>query len=211
MFFPAAFQDMGELPLELVDSAAAAVRLISDIDYTYRDYNVKEVKESWLRVDFAREPSEPRLKPLYAAFKAIADHVVSKHKLFPISNISLSQLRPKQVLEEHIDGRFIHKITDRYLVPLSRSNKNYNYGYYDKQKVIYPLVYGHVFRINNAIIHSALNLEDDERHNVLIDVMDERLAIKFKDHPDLFRSLNANNINWKFEERLRIKRKLGLK
>lgn len=211
MYFDAAYQDMGEVPAELMTPAVRALAQLTDDDYTYRDYNVKDVRESWLRIDFAREPIVNRLKPLYFGFRAVADHVVATFNLPPISTISLSQLRPLQVLEEHVDGRFIHKITDRYLVPLSHSDKNYNYGIFKDEKVVYPLRYGRVYRINNSIVHSALNLENEDRHNLLIDVMDNRLRAKFSNHPDLFRSLNALAVNWRFEDRLRIKKRLSLK
>jgi hypothetical protein len=59
------------------------------------------------------------------------------------------------------------------------SDVNYNYGYYNNEKVIYPLKFGNIYRINNAIIHSALNLEDTERYNILIDTFDARLKTKF--------------------------------
>lgn len=211
MYFDAAYQDLGEVPTELMTPAVQALAQLTDDDYTYRDYNVQDVKESWLRIDFAREPTVDRLKPLYFGFRGIAEHVVATHDLPPVSTVSLSQLRPLQVLEEHVDGKLIHKLTDRYLVPLSRSDKNYNYGLFKDEKVVYPLRYGHVYRINNSIVHSALNLENDERHNLLIDVMDARLRLKFANHPDLFRSLNALAVNWRFEDRLRIKRRLSLK
>lgn len=211
MYFNAAFQDLGEVASDLMTSAVQALSNLTDDDYTYRDYNVKEIKESWLRIDFAREPASEHLKPIYHAFSTIAEHIVSQYKLPPVSNISLSQLRPLQILEEHVDGRFIHKITDRYLIPLSNSSKNYNYGYFKEEKIIYPLQYGRIYRINNSIVHSAVNLENDDRYNILIDVMEPRLRSKFSKHPDLFRSLNALAVNWNFEERLRIKKKMNLR
>lgn len=211
MYFNAAYDDMGTIPIELLESAASTVTQVSDKDYSYRDYNVTDIKESWLRIDFTKPPEQINLIGMYNAFKAIALFIINKHNLEPISSMSLSQLRPQQVLDEHIDGRLIHKLTNRYLIPLSASNKNYNYGYFANKKVMYPLVYGRFYRINNSIIHSALNLENTERYNILIDTMDARLKNKFKNHPDLYRSVNMLSANYKFEERLRIKTKLGLK
>lgn len=211
MFFDGAYRDMGVVPEHLMQAAVTAINGVDEDDYTYRDYNVQELKESWLRIDFARPPEQPNLLPLYNGFQGIAQYVVDSYNLKSISNVSLSRLKPLQVLEEHVDGRFIHKLTDRYLVPLSRSDKNYNYGYYQRQKVEFKLQYGHVYRINNSIIHSALNLENDDRYNLLIDVIDPRVWAKFANHPDLYRSLNVLSVNWKFEERLRVKQQHNLK
>jgi hypothetical protein len=113
-------------------------------------------------------------------------------------------LKPNQVLAEHTDGRFIHRITNRYLVPLTDSDVNYNYGYINGEKVIYPLKLGNVYRVNNAIIHSALNLENRERFNLLIDTWDPRLKAKFKDHKDLFAAMVILGVNYEFEKRLKV-------
>ena len=74
-------------------------------------------------------------------------------------------------------------------------------------KVIYPLKFGNVYRVNNAIIHSALNLENAERFNILIDTWDLRLKEKFKDHPDLMSALTVLGVNYNFEKRLKVKPK----
>jgi hypothetical protein len=84
------------------------------------------------------------------------------------------------------------------------SDVNYNYGYIDDEKVIYPLKVGNVYRINNAIVHSAINMENENRINILIDCWDQRLKEKFKDHPDLFSALSILGINYEFEKRLKI-------
>ena len=64
--------------------------------------------------------------------------------------------------------------------------------------------FGNVYRVNNAIIHSALNLENAERFNLLIDCWEPRLKAKFKGHPDLMKSLAVLGVNYQFEKRLKV-------
>lgn len=152
-----------------------------------------------------RPPEDTRRIPLYNAILAVISYIQDSYHVDPLSSVSVSMLKPLQVLDEHTDGRFLHRITNRYLVPLMHSDVNYNYGYVDGEKVIYPLKFGNVYRINNAIIHSALNLENAERFNILIDTWDPRLKEKFQDHPDLMAALTVLGVNYNFEKRLKVR------
>jgi hypothetical protein len=145
--------------------------------------------------------------PLYNAILAVIDYIITNYNTDPLNSVSVSMLKPLQVLDEHTDGRLIHRITNRYLVPLMHSDVNYNYGYYNNEKVIYPLKFGNIYRVNNAVIHSALNLENAERFNILIDTWDLRLKEKFKGHPDLMSALTVLGVNYNFEKRLKVKPK----
>jgi hypothetical protein len=200
MYFNSAYSVVGSIDVTLLEEIIDQInKNINSRDYTYHDVDSKTKLPSWSRVDFSHEPTDERLIPLYKSILRVISEFKKTYRLNPISNISISVLQPLQTLEEHTDGRFIHRITDRFLIPLMKSDVNYNYGYINNQKVIYPLEYGKIFRINNAIIHSALNLENQERYNILIDTFDTRLREKFANHPDLYKGLTVLGVNKHFE------------
>jgi hypothetical protein len=64
---------------------------------------------------------------------------------------------------------------------------SYNYWLVgpQKEKVYHYLKKGELFRVNNAIIHAAVNVGDMERFNLLIDTFDVRLKEKFGRSIDL--------------------------
>jgi hypothetical protein len=150
------------------------------------------------------EPTDQKYMPLYTSILAVINYITENYKIDPLNSVSVSMLKPKQILAEHTDGRFLHRLTNRYLVPLTHSDVNYNYGYINGEKVIYPLKFGNVYRVNNAIVHSAINNEDVERYNLLIDTWEPRLKAKFKDHPDLMAAMVVLGVNFQFEKRLKV-------
>lgn len=205
MNFNAAYQIIGTVPGSLLEQVNAEIKKsVTDADYNYKDRDAETREQSWLRKDFMSEPQDQKYIPLYSAILNVISHIQQQYNIDPLNSVSLSMLKPKQVLAEHTDGRFLHRITNRYLVPLTRSEVNYNYGYYDNEKVVYPLVYGNIYRINNAIIHSAINNEDTERFNILIDTFDQRLKEKFNQHPDRMAALTVLGVNYEFEKRLKV-------
>lgn len=202
MYFNAAYQIICSVPSELLEKVNTEIKkTLTEEFYTYQDFDAETKGLSWIRVDFMQKPADERLIPLYNSIQDVINHLKNSAVISTLNSVSLSLLKPKQVLAEHTDGRFIHRITDRYLVPLMASKVNYNYGYFNDEKVIYPLEYGKIYRVNNAIIHSALNLEDEDRYNILIDTFDSRLKEKFGNHPDLFSGLTVLGVNAEFEKR----------
>lgn len=206
MNFNNAYEILTTVPIELISAVNEQVASCASYkDFNYKDKDTTTKEDSWYRMDFMKPPSKEHLIPLYKSIMDLVNFISSSTNIDPVNSVSLSMLRPKQVLAEHTDGRFIHRITNRYLVPLTDSKVNYNYGYINGEKIIYPLVCGNVYRINNAIIHSAINLENEDRYNLLIDCYEQRLKDKFKDHPDLFHSLTMIGVNKEFEKRLKVK------
>jgi len=205
MNFNAAYQILGTVPDNLLNAVNEQISVaLTDDDYNYKDRDLINKEHSWLRLDFMQAPTDPRRMPLYSAILTVIKYIQQTYKIDPLNSVSVSMLKPKQVLDEHTDGRFLHRITNRYLVPLTHSDVNYNYGYYNNEKIIYPLKFGNIYRINNAIIHSALNLEDTARYNILIDTFDARLKEKFNNHPDRMAALTVFGVNQEFEKRLKV-------
>jgi hypothetical protein len=208
MNFAAAYQIIGRVPDSLLEKVNEEINhALTDADFNYKDRNVETAELSWLRLDFMRPPEDKNRMPLYNSILAVINHITENYNIDPLNSVSVSMLKPLQVLDEHTDGRFLHRITNRYLVPLMDSEVNYNYGWYENEKVIYPLRYGNIYRVNNAIVHSALNLENAERFNILIDTWEPRLKAKFKDHQDLMAALTVLGVNYNFEKRLKVKPK----
>ena len=206
MNFDTAYEILGDVPKELIDEVNKHIGLtLSDADYNYKDRDVQSKEYSWLRKDFMAPPSEPELMPLYEAILAVINYIRDNFKIDPLNSVSVSMLKPKQVLAEHTDGRFLHRITNRYLVPLMDSKVNYMYGYVNGEKVQWNIEFGKVYRINNAIIHSAINNEDAERFNILIDTFDSRLKAKFNNHPDKMAALTVLGVNFESERRLMVR------
>ena len=205
MNFDTAYEITGTVPEELLAAVTDQIeKTLADADYNYQDRDVENRRLSWMRLDFMKPPEDPDKQPLYESILAVINHIIDNYDIDPLNSVSVSMLKPRQVLAEHTDGRFIHRITNRYLVPLTKSDVNYMYGYVNKEKVQWVLEYGKVYRINNAIIHSAINAEDRERYTLLIDTWDPRLKAKFKDHKDLFAAMVILGVNYEFEKRLKI-------
>jgi hypothetical protein len=205
MNFDSAYKVTGTVPLELLAAVNDNIQAtLNDGDFNYQDRDIENKQLSWMRLDFMRPPADERLMPLYQSILAVINHITTNYSLDPLNSVSVSMLKPNQVLAEHTDGRFLHRITNRYLVPLMDSKKNYMYAYMNDEKVQWNIEYGKVYRINNAIVHSAINAEPLERFNLLIDTWEPRLKEKFKDHPDLLTSLVMLGVNYQFEKRLRI-------
>jgi hypothetical protein len=190
MNFSKAYEIIGEAADSLLKAVNEEIKKLNDEDFNYQDYDSKTKEKSWLRLDFMKRPEEEKLLPLYEAVKNLVNELAVRYSLDPVTSFSVSMLKPRQVLEEHTDGRFKHRITNRFIVPLSDSDKNYNYGYVNGEKVIYKLHLGKIYRINNAIIHSAVNEEDVERYNILIDTFEQRLQDKFKKFIDIMAPLS---------------------
>lgn len=205
MNFNEAYQIIGTVPSHLLEQVNEEIsRSVTDSDYNYKDRDVATREQSWLRKDFMSEPTDQKYMPLYTSILAVINYITENYKIDPLNSVSVSMLKPKQILAEHTDGRFLHRLTNRYLVPLTHSDVNYNYGYINGEKVIYPLKFGNVYRVNNAIVHSAINNEDVERYNLLIDTWEPRLKAKFKDHPDLMAAMVVLGVNFQFEKRLKV-------
>lgn len=201
MNFKGAYQIIGTISNDIIDETMKNIEnCVKEDDFTYMDHNAETKQRSWSRLDFASVPKSEHLMPLYHSLMKMANQLMTYPKMDPINSISVSMLKPLQTLDEHTDGRFIHRITNRYLVPLTDSNVNYNYGYYNEEKIIYPLRKGKIYRVNNAIVHSALNLENAERYNILLDTFDARLRNKFIHHNDLYKGLSVLGINYNFEQ-----------
>jgi hypothetical protein len=205
MNFDTAYKIIGTIPFELLGAVNDEIqKTLIDKDFNYQDRDVENKELSWMRLDFMRAPQDERLMPLYQSILAVINHITANYKVDPLNSVSVSMLKPNQILPEHTDGRFIHRITNRYLVPLMDSKKNYMYAYVDDEKVEWNIEYGKVYRINNAVIHSAINAEPLERFNLLIDCWEPRLKEKFKNHPDLMTSLAFLGVNYQFEKRLKV-------
>lgn len=190
MNFSSAFEIIGNAQIELLEKVNKEIESLNDDDFNYQDFDSKTREKSWLRLDFMKKPEEEKHVALYFAIKDLVDELAVRYSLDPVTSFSVSMLKPKQVLEEHTDGRFKHRITNRYIVPLSNSEKNYNYGYMNGEKIIFKLEQGKIYRLNNAIIHSAVNEEDTERYNILIDTFEQRLQDKFKKFIDIMAPLS---------------------
>lgn len=205
MNFNTAYEITGTIPEKLLNAVNTQIeKTLADADYNYQDRDVDNKKLSWMRLDFMKAPEDERLDPLYQSILKVINHIIDNYNIDPLNSVSVSMLKPNQVLAEHTDGRFIHRITNRYLVPLTRSDVNYMYGYVNGEKVQWNIEFGKVYRINNAIIHSAINAENKERYNLLIDTWDPRLKAKFKDHKDLFAAMVILGVNYQFEKRLKV-------
>ena len=206
MNFNNAYEILTKVPYELISNVNEQITKCANYnDFNYKDKDTTTKEDSWFRMDFMKPPTKEHLVPIYQSIMNAVNYISNSTNIDPVNSVSLSLLRPNQVLAEHTDGRFIHRITNRYLVPLTDSKINYNYGYINGEKIVYQLEQGNVYRINNAIIHSALNLENEDRYNLLIDCYEQRLKDKFKDHPDLFHSLTMIGVNKEFEKRLKVK------
>lgn len=190
MNFKEAYQVIGSADENLLSALVNEIKTLNDNDFNYQDFDSQTGDKSWLRLDFMEEPKDARYHNLFNASKNLVLDVIQRYNLDPLTSFSISMLKPRQVLEEHTDGRFKHRITNRYLIPLSASDKNYNYGYVNGEKVIYKLELGKIYRVNNAIIHSAINMEDTERYNILIDTFEQRLQDKFKGFVDIMAPLS---------------------
>lgn len=197
MNFSAPYQILGQADDGLCDQVCRMIDEMNDEYYNYVDYDSKSGNPSWHRLDFTLSGYQnEREKNLYEYTKQLVEHTVQKFNLDELSSFSISMLKPHEVLEEHTDSRLIHRLTNRYIIPLIDGGDSYNYWVVQGQKVKLPLKRGQVFRVNNAIIHSAVNSGPVERYNVLIDTFSSRLRSKFHTSIDLNAPMSKEGHNF---------------
>lgn len=186
MNFSAPFQVIGQVDDYLVENVCNQIKIINDEYYNYIDHDSKSGNTSWMRLDFApNNVQHERERPLFTAGLELVKHAIEKFNLDDLSSFSISMLKPKETLEEHTDSRLIHRLTNRYIIPLLDEGESYNYWLVDGVQQRHYLKRGQLFRVNNAIIHSAVNCSNSERFNVLIDTFSSRLKSKFGKSIDL--------------------------
>ncbi len=195
MNFNGAFKIIGQADPVLVDNLVAEIGKINDSYYNYTDVDSTSRLTSWVRLDFL--PSgvkHEREIGVWTAGNALVNSMVERFNIDSVSSFSVSLIKPNQILEEHTDGRLIHRITNRYIIPLVNSGTSYNYWLYGpkNEKVVHYLKKGEMFRVNNAIIHAAVNGGGEDRYNLLIDTFSTRLNKKFGNSIDLPIPLSKN-------------------
>lgn len=186
MNFSAPYHVYGKVDDTLVEAVCSEIKKINDEYFNYVDHDSKTGNKSWLRLDFAPDSVQhERERPLFEAGLKLVTHSLQKFGLDELSSFSVSMLKPEEVLEEHTDSRLIHRLTNRYIIPLIDGGGSYNYWVVDGVKVKHYLKRGELFRVNNAILHSAVNSGGIERYNILIDTFSNRLKDKFAKSIDL--------------------------
>lgn len=186
MNFSEPYHVLGTLDDQLVENVCIEIQKMNDEFFNYIDNDTKTGAPSWHRLDFAPDSVQhEREKSIHAAGIALVNHAVEKFNLDEVSSFSVSMLKPRQVLEEHTDSRLIHRLTNRYIIPLIDGGGSYNYWIVGGKQVKHYLKRGEIFRVNNAVIHSAVNVGEIERYNILIDTFAVRLKEKFKRSIDL--------------------------
>lgn len=186
MNFSTPYHVYGQVDDDLVDNVCTEIKKINDEYFNYVDHDSKTGNKSWLRLDFAPDSVQhERERPLFEAGLKLVQCALKKYNLDELSSFSVSMLKPGEVLEEHTDSRLIHRLTNRYIIPLIDGGGSYNYWVVNGVQVKHYLKRGELFRVNNAIIHSAVNSGDIERYNVLIDTFSSRLKDKFGKSIDL--------------------------
>ena len=195
--------------MSLLDILNIEINKITDDYYNYTDVDSVTKQTSWVRLDFDfRKPQLDRETALWQAGVNLINEMQTRHFIDNISSFSVSMLKPNQILEEHTDSRLVHRLTNRYIIPLIDAGNSYNYWYYgpEQEKVIHYLKKGEMFRVNNAVTHAAVNTGDIARYNLLIDTFPTRLIKKFGSSIDLAaplskaggifsRKRNSNNRN----------------
>lgn len=197
MNFSAPFQILGQADDGLVENVCAEIKRINDEYYNYVDYDSKSGNASWHRLDFMPTGCQhERERPLFEAGLRLVNQVLEKFRLDDLSSFSVSMLKPHEILEEHTDSRLIHRLTNRYIIPLIDDGDSYNYWVVNGVRVKHYLKRGQVFRVNNAIIHSAVNGGGFERYNILIDTFSARLKAKFQTSIDLNAPMSKEGHNF---------------
>lgn len=188
MNFSKPFQIIGQADMDLVDKLNQEISKITDEYYNYSDVDSVTKQTSWVRLDFDyRKPQFERENDIWNAGVNLIKDSVQRYNIDTVSSFSISMLKPNQILEEHTDSRLVHRLTNRYIIPLYDTGDSYNYWYVgpEKKKVIHYLKKGEMFRVNNAIIHAAVNTGNMARYNLLIDTFSDRLFKKFGTSIDL--------------------------
>lgn len=197
MNFSAPYQILGQADDDLVENVCSEIKRINDEYYNYVDYDSKSGNASWHRLDFMPTGCQhERERPLFEAGLRLVNQVLEKFQLDDLSSFSVSMLKPHEILEEHTDSRLIHRLTNRYIIPLIDDGDSYNYWVVNGARVKHYLKRGQVFRVNNAIIHSAVNGGGVERYNILIDTFSARLKAKFQTSIDLNAPMSKEGHNF---------------
>jgi hypothetical protein len=188
MNFSRPYQIIGTADMVLIDILNQEINKITDDYYNYTDIDSVSKQTSWVRLDFDyKKVQHERENGVWQAGVNLINEFHSRHSIDNVSSFSISMLKPNQTLEEHTDSRLVHRLTNRYIIPLIDAGDSYNYWYTgaDRKKVVHYLKKGEMFRVNNAIIHAAVNTGNISRYNLLIDTFSTRLIKKFGSSIDL--------------------------
>jgi hypothetical protein len=199
MNFSRPYQIIGNADSDLVEKLNTEINKISDDYYNYTDVDSVTKQTSWVRLDFDyKKVQHPRETAIWQSGVTLINDLIEKYQIDNVSSFSISMLKPNQTLEEHTDSRLVHRLTNRYIVPLIDAGDSYNYWYVgpEKKKVIHYLKKGELFRVNNAIIHAAVNTGNIARYNLLIDTFPSRLIKKFGSSIDLAAPLSREGYNF---------------
>lgn len=180
------------LPIAIRD-AIAAHGLLSDpakLNYKTTALVNDQALPWWCRIDGSLRQGTlytsehyPLIKPTLDAFFALRLPAVSGRVLCAWS---LSRINPGTRLSDHTDGILRFRFCDRYIIPLSNNSRSYNYYKEGEREVRVHFKIGGVYRLNNLVMHGAVNDGDEPRDNLLLDVIEERVWHKYKHHPDMY-------------------------
>lgn len=178
MNFNRPYQHIGSVPKELLVNALQG---IVDLE-SKQGYNFKFGQ--WLRLDSYHNPDNYQLADI--AGQELIDHVMSYFPDNKLFGWSISYLPGMGDVIDHADRMFFHRLAKRIIIPVSDTPDILNWHWQDQHtKRFYFFEYGNVYRLNTAYTHGVKSFNKEIRRAIYLDVIDNRLYDKFKDHPDI--------------------------
>jgi hypothetical protein len=178
MNFNRPYKHIGTVPTELLVKAHQG---IVDLE-NKQGYNFKFGE--WLRLDSYHNPENYQLADI--AGQDLIDQVMS---FFPNNQLfgwSISYLPGLGEVVDHADRMFFHRLAKRIIIPVSDTPDILNWHWQDQHtKRYYFFEYGNIYRLNTAYTHGVRSHNKEIRRAIYLDVIDNRLYDKFKNHPDI--------------------------
>lgn len=191
MYFKLPYTKLADAPLKLLQTSEA--KLISHETASTSEDNIYKFSfRDWQRLDSYNNPQNVRLED------AIDPELVTfAMGLFPTEHLygwSLSFLPANTAIADHVDRMLLHRFCKRVIIPLSTTPDVLNWSYERDRttKRFYTLDYGGVYRLNTAITHGLYNNSNLPRRAVYLDIIDDRLYNRFKNHPEMQKVILAN-------------------
>lgn len=192
MNFDRVYQAVGSVPLELLKQADMSIDQFEQTN----PYNFKHGE--WLRLDSYHNPEQRQLSSIIG--QDLIDHVMSYFPGEVLFGWSVSHLPAGQVIVDHADRMFFHRLAKRIIVPISNAEDilNWHWNRDRATRLPYILPLGQIYRLNTAVTHGVQSFNNKARRAVYFDVIEQRLNDKFISHPDMLTVILANATGEKY-------------
>ena len=176
MLIDTAVKSLGTVPQKLIDEFA---NVCQQVDWSHEDFgrgNNLTIGSKVVRIPYGvrqdpYQPDTPQVLMVRDAFKKIDQwaHTQLSDKIFVKGEINY--MFPNSILDFHYDPCWFHEHGSRIHIPIFTNPQCY--WLQGKEKTFMPV--GHLYEVNNRVLHSFWNNGTTGRVHVVLDILDKNL------------------------------------